>query len=120
MPIPSIGVNGAAWASVACHVVAFSIAITALVKHLKIKINLSRFVIKPAIATFIMGVCSYFVYSILTGIIAEKMATIIAIVFAVIIYILAIAVLKIFSKKEILSLPMGSKICKILEKSKIY
>lgn len=34
VPIPEIGVNGAAWASVACHAVAFTIAITALRKIL--------------------------------------------------------------------------------------
>lgn len=120
VPIPSIGVNGAAWASVACHVVAFTIAITSLIKHLKIKFNISKFVIKPAIATFIMGVCSYYIFTLLSGIIAQKLATIISILIAVIIYMLAIAALKIFSKEEILSLPMGNKIYKILEKSKIY
>ena len=67
-----------------------------------------------------MGVCSYFIYITLKGIIAEKLATIIAIVVAVLIYLLAIAVLKVFSKKEIQTLPMGEKICKILEKIKIY
>lgn len=120
MPIPTIGVNGAAWASVACHVVAFAIAITSLVKHIKIKINISKFVIKPVFATFIMGVCSYFIYNVLDGIIATKLATIIAIVIAVIIYILAVVALKIFSKEEVLSLPMGKKIYKALEKTKIY
>lgn len=120
VPIPSIGVNGAAWASVACHVVAFTIAITSLIKHLKIHISIYKFVIKPVFATFIMGVCSYFIFTVLSGIIAQKLATIIAILIAVIIYLLAIAVLKIFSKEEILSLPMGNKIYKILEKSKIY
>ena len=120
VPIPGIGVNGAAWASVACHVVAFIIAISALIKHLKVKISISKFVIKPIIATFIMGVCSYFTFTVLNGIIAQKMATIIAILVAVIVYLLAIAVIKIFSKEEILSLPMGRKICKILEKTKIY
>ncbi|MBR3002222.1 MAG: hypothetical protein IKF38_01430 [Clostridia bacterium] len=67
-----------------------------------------------------MGVCSLFVYNVLSGIIAPKLATIIAIVIAVIFYLLAVVALKIFSKKEILSLPMGEKICKVLEKTKIY
>ena len=44
----------------------------------------------------------------------------IAIIAAVIIYILAIFALKVFSKEEILTLPMGNKICKVLEKLKIY
>jgi stage V sporulation protein B len=120
VPIPQIGVNGAAWASVACHLVAFTIAITSLKRTIKPKLVFSKFVIKPIIATFIMGVCSYYIYILLSGIIVEKLATIVAIIAAVIIYILAIFALKVFSKEEILTLPMGNKICKVLEKLKIY
>ena len=120
VPIPQIGVNGAAWASVACHLVAFTIAITSLKRTIKTKLGFSKFVIKPIIATFIMGVCSYYIYILLSGIIVEKLATIVAIIAAVIIYILAIFALKVFSKEEILTLPMGNKICKVLEKLKIY
>lgn len=48
------------------------------------------------------------------------MATIIAIIIAVIIYLLAVIALKIFSKEDILMIPYGTKIYKILEKLKIY
>ena len=120
VPIPSIGVNGAAWASVACHAVAFIIAITALIKHIKIHINLAKFVVKPALATIAMALCSKFVYNILSGVLPGKIVTVAAILVAIIIYLLAIAVLKVFTKKEILSLPMGNKVLKVLEKIKIY
>lgn len=118
--IPSIGVYGAAWGSVACHMVAFSIAITALLKNIKLNLTFSKFVIKPFIATAIMGVCSYFVYFNLKGIIIERMATIIAILVAVIIYALAVVILKIFTKEEFKMMPAGDKIVKVLEKIKIY
>ena len=120
VPIPSIGVNGAAWASVACHVVAFTISIICLKKAFKLKLSINKFVIKPILVTAIMAICSYFIYYILLGIIAEKLATIIAIGFAVIIYTLAIIALKIFTKEEILMIPAGDKICNILTKLKIY
>ena len=120
VPIPEIGVNGAAWASVACHAVAFTIAITALRKNIKLNLTFSKFVIKPVLATAIMGICSYFIYLSLLGIISNKLATIVAIVVAVIIYALAIIVLKVFNKEEILRVPMGNKICAVLEKLKIY
>ncbi len=120
VPIPSIGVNGAAIASVACHLIAFIISIMALKKVIKIKLGIRRFVIKPILATIIMGICSYFIYSSLLGIITQTLATIIAIVSAFIIYALAVVVLHIFSKQEIKMLPAGNKICMILEKLKIY
>ena len=120
VPIPEIGVNGAAWASVACHVIAFSISIVCLKKAFKLKLPINKFVIKPLIATAIMGICSYFMYLVLSGIIAEKLATILAIIFAVIIYGLAIIVLKVFTKEEIRMIPAGDKVCSILTKLKIY
>ena len=120
VPIPEIGVNGAAWASVACHVVAFSIAITALRKNIKLNLTFSQFVIKPIIAVAIMGICSYFIYTTLSGIIIQNLATIIAIISAVIIYGISIIALKVFSKEELLMLPQGDKFYKILEKLKIY
>ena len=48
------------------------------------------------------------------------MATLIAIIVAMIIYALAIVALRVFSKEEILQLPSGNKIYKLLEKMKIY
>ena len=120
VPIPSIGVNGAAIASVACHLVAFVISIIALKKVIKINLGFKKFVIKPILATIIMGICSYFIYSVLLGIITSKLATIVSIMFAMIIYVLAVITLKIFTKQEIKMLPAGNNICKILEKLKIY
>lgn len=120
VPIPEIGVNGAAIASVACHLVAFTIAITSLRKNIKLDLSFSKFVIKPVLATVIMGICSYFVYLTLLGIIAAKLATIVAILFAVVIYALAIITLKVFSKEEMLIMPYGDKLVKIFEKLKIY
>ena len=120
VPNPAFGACGAAWASVVCHIIAFTIASTALRKNIKLNVPISNILIKPLIAVTIMGICSYFTYSVLIGIIAKKLATIIAMVFAVIIYGLAIVTLKVFSKEEILQLPSGNRIYGLLRKLKIY
>lgn len=72
------------------------------------------------IAVTIMGICSYFSYLTLSGIIAQKLATIIAIIIAIMIYALAIIALKVFSKEEWQMMPGGDKISKVLEKLKVY
>lgn len=120
VPIPGIGANGAAIGSVACHLVAFTIAINVLRKNVKLDLPFSKFIVKPIIATIIMAICSYFVFMVLNGIIAEKMATIIAIAFAVLIYAIAIVALKIFTKEEIYMIPYGNKIYSVLEKIGAY
>ena len=67
-----------------------------------------------------MSICSYAIYIVLGGIISTKLATIIAILAAAIIYGLAIIALKVFTKEEIKMLPYGIKIYNILEKMRIY
>ena len=96
--------------------VAFTIAINVLRKNIKLDLGFSKFIIKPLLATFIMAICSYALFIILNNIMAEKIATLIALAFAVIIYAIAIIVLKIFTKEEIYMIPYGQKIYKVLEK----
>lgn len=121
VPNPTFGVNGAAIGSVACHIVAFCIAFTVLRKNVKLDLTIGKFIIKPILATTIMGICSYFLYSqLISGIIIGKWATILSILFAIVIYLLAVIALKILSKEEIYMIPFGKKIYKVLEKLGIY
>ena len=62
-----------------------------------------------------MGICSYYSYLALSGIIVKKMATILAIALAVIVYGLAIVALKVFSKEELSLLPAGENCVKCLQ-----
>lgn len=100
--------------------VAFTIAITALRKNIKLNLGFKKFVFKPAVATAIMGICSYFTYCNINGIISERLATIVAIIMAVIIYAISVIVLKVFSKEELSMIPYGNKLYKVLEKMGIY
>ena len=120
IPIPSIGVNGAAIASIVNNVIAFGISFYVLKKTIKLELNTNKFIIKPILATIIMSICSYFVYIMLIGNIPMKIATIISLVVAVVIYAISIIALKIFSKTEIYMIPYGNKLYKILEKLGIY
>ena len=119
--IPALNVYGAAIASIACHAVAFTIVFNVLKKYVKLDLPFKKFIVKPAIATVIMGICSYTLYTILSGsIISGNKATIISILFAIVVYISAVVVLKIYNKEDILMLPKGEKIYKFLQKLNIY
>lgn len=96
--------------------IAFTISINVLRKNIKLDLNVSKFVIKPVLATFIMAICSYALFLILSNIISERLATLIAIAFATLIYVISIIVLKVFTKEEIHMIPYGQKIYKVLEK----
>ena len=120
LPIPSINIYGAAIGSIACHVVAFTIVFNVLKKYVKLDLPFKKFVIKPVLATAIMGVCSYTAHIIINGIMPGNKATIISILLAVIIYLAAVVALKIYNKEDIYMLPKGEKIYRMLEKLKIY
>ena len=118
--IPSIGVNGAAIGTIACNVVACIIGFSVLKKNMDVNFKFSKYIFKPILATVIMSVCSYAIYLVLASIISEKIATILAIGVAVLVYALAVITLKIFTKEEIFMIPYGQKIYKVLEKFGIY
>ncbi len=114
------GVAGAALATTICHIVSSILEFIFLKKYINIKIDKNKFIYKPIIAVIGMGILSYFIYLQLLGIINAKLCTIIAILSAIIIYILLLIVLRIFSKEEIISLPKGDKIYKMLLYLHIY
>lgn len=114
--LPFIGVNGAAIASVCCHFIAFIIGIIVLIKNMKLELDFGKFVIKPIIATIMMAICSYYVYNLISQLIIERLATIISIGIAVIIYLISIIILQVLSKEEIYMIPGGEKIQKVLKR----
>ena len=120
VPIPTIGAAGAALATVACHAVAFFIGFYVLKNSINLNLGFFKFIFKPITATIMMGICSYASYLLLESINIGKMATIISILIAGLIYAISIFILKIFTKEEIFMIPYGQKVYKILEKIGIY
>lgn len=118
--IPEIGVNGAAIASIVNNVIVCIIEFLMLNKLIQIKFSFSKYILKPIIITCIMGISSYYLYTILINYIDFKGAIIISLIFAVIIYSILAIIFKIFNEKELLSLPGGKIIHKILETIGIY
>ena len=119
--IPGIGVNGAAIGSIINNILVFVISYIVLIKTIKLDIKPIKFVVKPIFATFIMCVCSYWLYLVLAKTaLSIKLATIISLIFAVIIYFISVIVLKIFTKEELHMIPYGNKLYKMLEKLGIY
>jgi stage V sporulation protein B len=120
IPIQGIGVNGAAIASVVCHIISFAIGFSVLRKNIKIDFEFIKCIIKPIIATIIMAISSYYIYLKLQLIIPERISTIIALVIAIFIYATSVVILKILRKEEILMLPYGEKTYRALQKVGIY
>ena len=121
IPINGIYENGAAIGSVCCHIVSFTIVYNVLKRTVELDFRISKMIIKPLIVTVIMSVVSYASYLLLVNIgLMSRIATIVGILVAVIVYLVLVIVFKILSKEDIYMLPNGEKIFKFLEKIKIY
>lgn len=120
VPMENIGILGAAFSSVVCHIISFTIGFAVLRKSMKLDLGFFKFILKPFFATFIMSVCSYFIYLKLLITMPERMCTTIALISAVIIYGISVIVLKVFTKEDIHMLPFGTQIYKFLSKMRIY
>lgn len=104
------GTSGAAFATVICHFIAVMIELKVLKKQIRLKLSSKKFILKPAVATIVMGIVAYFTYVFFILKLGEKVALILALAIAILTYILFIIVLKVFSKEEIYMIPFGKKL----------
>ena len=101
------GIVGAAVGTLLCHIISMIISIYALKKNLRIKFEFTKFVLKPILATLVMAISSFETYKLLNSIINQNIAIILTIIFAVVVYIVSIFIIKIFSKEELEMLTIG-------------
>ncbi len=119
IPNPNIGIYGAAISSVTASAVAMIINITVLRKTIKLDMNIYKTVINPVIATCLMGAIAYFTHYFVNSICGNAIATICAILIAVVTYFVLLVVMNIFEKEDYKMLPYGDKIYSFLAKIKL-
>ncbi len=114
------GTAGAAFSTVVCHAIALFIEFKILNKNINLKLNKTKFVLKPFIASLAMAVSSYVMYILIINKIQNKLATLFSIGLGMLIYVIFVILLKIFSKEEIFMIPFGKKVYYFLENLKLY
>lgn len=110
------GVAGAAFGTVVCHTISMTISFIALKKNTKIKFSTLKFVVKPIIASFVMGISAFYINDVLKRIIMQNIAIILSITLAIIIYIIVIFTIKVFDEDEIYMIPFSKKVLEFREK----
>lgn len=117
--IPVIGVNGAAIGSIFCGITALIINLYFLHKNIKLELNYNQAIIKPVAISATMGILAYLTQKyvkILLG--RASIATLVAIIVAVIVYFGGIILFKVFDRDDYHMLPYGDKIYNFLHKNK--
>lgn len=117
---PKINIYGSPISSIICQAINFAICCFYLKKYINLNITFRRNIIKPLSSAGIMGVVAYGTHYILTNLIGNTKATIIAILVGIITYGIAIILTKTLNKEEIYMIPFGTKLYKVLVKLNLY
>jgi len=118
--IPRVGVYAAPIGSNACVITAMLLEIYFLHKSLKLNLNYKQTIVKPISVTILMGIIARLSYEVLKIIIGSaSIATIMAIIIAIVTYFLSIVIFKILDQDDYHMLPYGDKIYKFLQKIKL-
>ncbi|MEG1705102.1 MAG: polysaccharide biosynthesis protein [Clostridia bacterium] len=115
--IPKYGEIIAPISSVIYQFLACSFAFVLLFKYLKVKPNIKELFLKTIMATLTMAASIIVVFKGLSLFsISGNIITIITIIVAVIIYVVSLLLFNVLNKEEILELPMGEKLYKLISK----
>jgi len=120
--IPGLNIRGAAIGTILCYGVICVWGIIILCRQTKIKLDMKSVFIKPLIASLLMGGAAWAANGLLRLVLPEKIGdiiTLIAILIGGFIYAISLLLLRGISKDDILMLPKGEKIAKVLEKRRI-
>ncbi|MCQ2555287.1 MAG: polysaccharide biosynthesis protein [Clostridia bacterium] len=113
--IPALNVNGAPFGSIACDLTIVILNILAVRKHLGFGFDPVNTYIKPLLSSVAMGIVVYGVYR-LTGMFVSSMliSAGISVVAGVVCYAVLVIVTNMITKEELLALPKGDKLVKVL------
>ena len=112
----SINIQGATAGSLVAYTIMCIVALYLLVKYSKVLPNLLSTIVKPLGSAVVCAASAYFSHILFDSLIGGKIATILSIAVAVVIYALTLLILRTFTASEVKILPKGEKIAKILEK----
>ncbi len=113
--IPEINVMGAGIGTLACYLFLTVCGLILLCKITKVQLNLVGLFLKPFLSGSVCVLSAYLVQKFTAVLIGERLATVAALFVAVVVYGICMLWLKALQKSDILMLPKGQKIAKILE-----
>lgn len=115
--IPEINILGAGTGTLICYFLVAVAEMIAIKKVTNAGVSIKNAILRPFIAALFCGATAYFTNYALKNIGLDiKLNCLISIILAVIVYVIFVLFLKAVTKNEVLMLPKGEKIFKILEK----
>ena len=117
--IESINIIGSGIGTVSAYAVASIIEFIYIKKHMKLKLSLKEFIIKPLLTVITMFVVVKLTYGVTVGFLGNALATLVSISIGGVVYGLVLLGIGGITKEELMSMPKGEKIYSILRKFKL-
>lgn len=117
---PNIGIYGASISSFVYALIVFFICYKVMNRCVNMHIKFKTHVMKPLMSAIGMGVIVFCGYSLLSNVFGNTVSTILSILLGAISYCLLIIFTKALTKEDILNIPYGTKLYKVLVKFGIY
>ena len=127
--IPEINIKGAVFGTAFFYLLCIIYNYAVLRKETGVRIDIKTVIVKPLISAVLCGGAAYGSYMLLRSVLTfgdmssrlngQSLACIISIGIAVVVYAISVLLMKTLVKDDILMLPKGEKLAKILEKYKL-
>lgn len=119
IPIPGIGHYGIPLSTLGCFVVMFLFNMFFLTKYLKYKMSVRSILLKPFLSAALCGIAAMGGYFALKSILPASVATLGGIALAAVVYVVALFKSKGFEAEDVLQLPKGDFILRVLKKLRL-
>ena len=115
--IPSINILGAAAGTVTAYLIASVLNIMAVRKYTGTRFDIMDTAVKPLVSSAVMAACAWGAYHICFAVLdGSRWATVIAILVAMVVYVVMIFITKTVTRDEVTRMPKGDKLVKVLDK----
>jgi len=114
--MPEFNLQAVPYATLACYLIITLLSIYVINAVAHVRISLVQLLLKPAIAAVACGMTAAVTYDVISAAWDSRFSVIPAVGLGAVVYAIGILLLKAVKKEDILMLPKGEKVVKILEK----
>lgn len=114
--IPEINIQGAGIGTLICYLFVCAVTLFSLKKETKVSLDFTGVFLKPLLCALICGATAWASQGLMAMAIPYKLATVIAIALAAVVYVFALFLTKTVTSKDLATIPKCKKIIKVLEK----
>ena len=112
---PNLNIVGAPIGTFICYTSITALDLIAMKRHISARPAIFKNIIRPGLASTIMGAATFMVYRVLSNAISSwKLACLLSLAFAVVLYAVLVVFLRCLTYEDCMLLPKGEKIAKIL------